>query len=155
MEETKKSKGTSYSSWWDASTWSMVGLVVVCCVIPCLIDGGQWWTVAICVAMIVFVLLALWSIRYRIDGNELVVYTLFIPSSYPIDKIKEIKPTNSILSAPATSLTHRLAITFTDRKVLKSSMPLVISPVRQDQFIKQLLAVNPVIKHLSNHDKGQ
>ena len=75
---------------------------------------------------------------YRIDGNKLVVYSLFIPTAYPIDKIKEIKPTKSVLSAPATSLSHRLAITFTDRKILKSYIPLIISPVRQEEFIRQL-----------------
>ena len=63
------------------------------------------------------------------------------------DKIKEIKPTKSVLSSPATSLSHRLAITFTDRKILKSYIPLIISPVRQDEFIRQLLSVNPEIKH--------
>lgn len=87
------------------------------------------------------------SIYYRIDGDKLVVYTFFIPTAYPIDKIKEIKPTKSVLSSPATSLTHRLAITFTDRKILKSSIPLIISPVRQEEFIQQLLSVNPEIKH--------
>jgi hypothetical protein len=98
--------------------------------------------------MLAFVLVTLLSIYYRIDGDKLVVYSFFIPASYPIDKIKEIKPTKSVLSSPATSLTHRLAITFTDRKILKSSMPLIISPARQDEFIRQLLSINPGIKHL-------
>lgn len=97
--------------------------------------------------MLAFILLIFISIYYRIDGDKLVVYQFFIPTAFPIDKIKEVKPTKSVLSAPATSLTHRLAITFTDRKVLKSSMPIIISPVRQEEFIRQLLSVNPKIKH--------
>lgn len=96
--------------------------------------------------MLAFMLVTFLGIYYRIDGNELVVYTFFIPTDYPIDKIKSIKPTKSILSAPATSLTHRIAITFTDRKVLKSSMPLVISPVSQEEFIAQLRNINPNIE---------
>lgn len=96
--------------------------------------------------MLVFVLLTLIGIYYRIDGDKLVVYTFVIPTAYPIDKIKEIKPTKSVLSSPATSLTHRLAITFTDRKILKSSIPLIISPVRQEEFIRKLLTINPKIK---------
>lgn len=32
------------------------------------------------------------------------------------------------------------------RKVLKSSTPLMISPVRQEEFIRQLTSVNPIIK---------
>lgn len=103
--------------------------------------------------MLAFVLVTFCSIYYKIDGNKLVVYSFFIPTAYPIDKIKEIKPTKSILSSPATSLTHRLAITFTDRKILKSSIPLIISPVHQDVFIRQLLSINPDINHETPGDR--
>lgn len=142
----QKVGGTRYKSLWDGSTWAVLGLVAVCCVVPCFLGIGICVTI-ICLAMLLFVLLTLIGIYYRIDGDKLVVYTFFIPTTYPIDKIKEIKPTNSILSAPATSLSHRLAITFTDRKILKSYMPLLISPVRQDEFINKLLSVNSNIKH--------
>ena len=142
----EKYRGSRYNSQWNGSTWFILGLVAVCCVAHCFFDDGIWPTI-ICIATLAFVLLTFLGIYYRIDGNKLVVYTFFIPAIYPIDKIKEIKPTKSVLSSPATSLTHRLAITFTDRKILKSSIPLIISPVRQDEFIRQLLSVNPEIKH--------
>jgi hypothetical protein len=109
-------------------------------------DDGIWTTI-ICLVMLAFVLVTFLSIYYRIDGDKLVVYTFFIPTAYPIDKIKEIKPTKSVLSSPATSLTQRMAITFTDRKILKSSIPLIISQVRKEEFIQQLLSVNLEIKH--------
>ena len=141
----KKFGGWRYSSRWDGSTWFILGLVAACCVVPCFLDDGIWPTI-ICLVMFAFVLLTFAGIYYRIDGDKLVVYTLFMPTVYPIDKIKEIKPTKSVLSSPAVSLSHRLAITFTDRKILKSSIPLIISPVRQDEFIGQLLAINPEIK---------
>jgi hypothetical protein len=51
-----------------------------------------------------------------------------------------------MLSAPATSLTKRLAISFTDRSVLKSSMPIIISPANRQLFIDTLLAINPDIE---------
>lgn len=142
----KKYRGTRYNSQWDGSTWFILGLVAVCCVVPCFLNDGIWPTI-ICLVMLAFVLVTLLSIYYRIDGDKLVVYSFFIPTIYPIDKIKEITPTKSVLSSPATSLTHRLAIIFTDRKILKSSIPLIISPVRQEEFIRQLLSVNPEIKH--------
>ena len=138
--------GTRYNSQWDGSTWFTLGLVAACCVVPCFMDDGIWPTI-ICLVMLAFVLVTLLSIYYRIDGDKLVVYSFFIPTAYPIDKIEEIKPTRSVLSAPATSLTHRLAITFTDRKILKSSILLIISPVRQEEIIRQLLSINPEIKH--------
>ncbi len=141
----RKYKGTRYSSWWDGSTSAMVGPVVIACLWPVFLDDWILPTV-ICAVTLVFVLLTLLGCYYRIDGENLVVYLFFIPTAYPINKIKSIKPTRSILSAPAISLIHRIAITFTDRKVLKSSMPLVISPVRQDEFIAQLLKINPDIE---------
>lgn len=142
----EKYEGTRYNSKWDGSTWFILGLVAVCCAVPYFLDDGIWPTI-ICLVMLAFVLVTFLSIYYRIDGDKLVVYSFFIPTAYPIDKIKEIKPTKSVLSSPATSLTHRLAITFTDRKILKSYMPLIISPVRQEEFIRHLRSINPEIKH--------
>lgn len=138
--------GTRYNSMWDGSTWFILGLVAVSCVVPCFLDDGIWPTI-ICIVMLAFVLVTFLSIYYRIDGDKLVVYSFFIPTAYPIDMIKEIKPTKSVLSSPATSLTHRLAITFTDRKILKSTIPLIISLARQEVFIRHLLSINPEIKH--------
>ena len=136
--------GFRYNSRWDGSTWFIIGLVAAGGVIPCFMDDGIW-PVVICLAMLIFVLVSFLSIYYRIDGDNLVVYTFFRPTAYPIGKIKDIRQTDSVLSAPATSLTRRLAITFTDRNILKSTMPLIISPVRQEEFICRLQAVNPEI----------
>lgn len=141
----KKFGGTRYNSQWDGSTWFILGLVAVCCAIPCFMNDGIWPTV-ICLSTLAFVLVTFLSIYYKIDGNNLVVYTFFVPTAYPIDKIKEFKPTKSVLSAPATSLTHRMAITFTEWKILKSTIPLIISPVHQEDFIRQLLTINPNIQ---------
>lgn len=142
----EKYEGTRYNSQWDGSTWFILAIVIICCIIPCFLDDGIWPTI-ICLIMLAFVIATLIGIYYKIDHDKLVVYSFFIPTAYPIDKIKEIKPTKSVLSAPATSLTDRLAITFTDRNVLKSFAPLIISPVDQEEFIQQLLAINPQIKH--------
>lgn len=141
----KKYGGARYNSRWDGSTWSIIGLVAANCILHYFLNDGMWPTI-ISLVMLAAVLLVLIGIYYRIDGDKLVVYTFFVPVAYPIDKIKEIKPTRSFLSSPATSLTHRLAITFTDRKILKSSIPLIISPARQEEFIRELLAINSGIK---------
>lgn len=136
-----KSMGTKYKSMWDWSTWLMLGLICACCIVSYFMDDGILPSI-VSLAVLAFILLTFLSIYYRIDGNRLMVYTFFIPKTYPIDRIVEIRPTKSSLSSPATSLTHRLAISFSDRKI-----PLVISPVRQEEFTRQLLAVNPEIKH--------
>ena len=139
-------KGTRYASRWDASTWLLLLVMVLVCIWPILLDG--YWVAPVIVAagmLMMFIGLFLGT-YYRIDGDKLVIYQFFKPTALPIDKISEISPTKTILAAPATSLTHRIAIRFSDRKVLKSSAPLVISPVHEDKFIAQLTAINPNIK---------
>ena len=139
-------KGTKYASRWDASTWLLLLLVVLVCIWPILLDG-YWVGPVIVAAGLVLLFIGLFlGTYYRIDGDKLVVYQFFTPTALPIDKISQISPTKTILAAPATSLTHRIAIKFSDRKVLKSSAPLVISPVRDKEFIAQLKAINPNIK---------
>lgn len=142
----KKYSGTRYASVMDASAWGSMGTVIVACISP-MIFAHEWWVILLMSAIILFVLLTYFGIYYRIDGKNLVVYQFFIPKAYPIDKIVEIKPTKSKLSAPATSLTRRLAIRFSDLSILRSYVPLMISPVRQQAFIAQLLSVNPAIKN--------
>lgn len=142
----KKYGGTRYNSLWDGSTWLIIALVAACCIWPMFLDDGILPVIISCVVL-AFIIVLFKSIYYKIDGNNLVVYQFFVPSAFPIDKIESVLPTKSIISSPATSFTHRLAIKFSDRKILKSTMPIIISPVRQQEFIAQLVSINPNIKH--------
>ena len=139
-------EGTRYASRWDASTWVLLMLMILVCIWPILLDGYWVGPIIVAVGMVASFIGLFLGTYYRIDGDKLVIYQFFTPTALPIDKISEIHRTKTILSAPATSLTHRIAIKFSDRKVLKSSAPLVISPVRQDEFIAQLRSINPAIK---------
>ncbi|MDE6228044.1 MAG: PH domain-containing protein [Muribaculaceae bacterium] len=141
----KKYKGSLYRSRWDASTWGLLLLVVAGCILPFFFDDDGLMPVLVSVWALIAMVVILRGIFYRIDGKELVVYQFYIPKAYPIDKIAEIIPVKSYLSAPATSFTHRIGIRFSDRKILKSTMLLVISPEREEEFIKQLKTVNPDI----------
>ncbi|MDE5814415.1 MAG: PH domain-containing protein [Muribaculaceae bacterium] len=138
--------GTRYASRWDSSTWLLLLFVVLVCIWPVLLDGDWVAPVIVAAGMIMMFIGLFLGTYYRIEGDKLVIYQFFKPTALPIDKISEISATKTILAAPATSLTHRLAIRFSDRKVLKSSAPLVISPVREVEFISQLMAINPAIK---------
>lgn len=142
----KKYRGVLYRSRWDASTWGLIALSSACCFLPLIFDDDGWTPLFVCVIVTLSLIVVMASVYYRIDGDSLIVYQFFIPAEYPIKKITEIKPVKSWLSAPATSLTHRIGITFLDRSVLKSAFPLVISPVRQEEFISQLKEINPLIK---------
>lgn len=85
------------------------------------------------------------SVKYAIRGNELGVRGMnYGWTWYPIDKIATIKKSSGILSASALS-TRRISIRFSDRKILKSSSPLEISPEDRDTFLAELLSVNPNI----------
>lgn len=142
----KKYGGVRFASRWDAGTWMLLILVVVCCIWPIFIDGDWVIPVILTVGTLAMILLVMLGIYYRIDGDQLVIYQFFTPTALPILKIKEIKPTKSLLSSPAAAMFHRIEISFTDRSVLKSSMPLVISPERLPDFIAMLKAVNPDIE---------
>lgn len=86
------------------------------------------------------------SVKYRICGENLGVRNTFYKWEwFPIAKITEAKKTTGILSGPCLS-TKRIAIKFSDKKILKSSMPLEISPKDRDGFIAELKKINPVIK---------
>lgn len=133
----------------DGSTWSVIALIVVCCAWPLLLETS-WVEILILICAAIVCIMPFFSIWYEIDGGDLVVYQFFRPARFPISKIKAVSPTKTLLSAPATSLKRRIAITFVDRSVLKSSMPLVISPANQSMFIEALLSVNPDITVVSN-----
>ncbi len=141
----KKYGGTRYNSEWDWFTWTILGLTAALCCWPIFIDF-EIGPLIVSLWSFAFILFCMLGIYYKIDGDQLIVYQLFIPTALPISKIANIKPTNTWLSGPAASATHRIAISFTDRKVLRSTGPLVISPVRKKEFVEQLLAINPAIK---------
>lgn len=85
------------------------------------------------------------SVKYKIcDGKLGIRNFLYKWELFPIDRISEVKKTSGILSAPALS-TKRISIKFSDKKILKSSMPLEISPKDRDGFIARLKEVNPSI----------
>ena len=85
------------------------------------------------------------SVKYQICDGKLGIRNFFYKWEwFPIDKISEVKKSSGILSAPALS-TKRISIKFSDKKILKSSMPLEISPKDRDGFIAQLKEINPNI----------
>lgn len=140
-----KCEGIRFNSAWDYSTWLIVALTAACLLWVFFLDN-EVVTVIICSVCLLFILVVFKSVYYVVIGDRLIVHTLFSSTAYPIDKIESVTATKIALSAPATSLTKRIAITFSDRKILKSSMPLIISPVRRQQFVDLLSSINHEIK---------
>ncbi len=140
-----KCNGTKYRSVWDWLTYGLVGAITAYMVVMYVLFP-TWVMIAIGVPFIFAIVLMLRSVCYFVDGDELVVHVWPSTSRYPIRKIASVTRTTGLMASTATSATQRLAIRFTDRSVLKSAMPIYISPVRQDEFIRQLLEINPNIR---------
>lgn len=139
---------TRYNTLLDWSTWLLIAFVEAVCLIPLCFDSDREMRmviIGVAVIFLIFMLILFKGIYFIIDGKNLVIYEFFRPTVLPIDKVESIAPIKTILACSATSLANRLAIKFSDRTVLKSSMPLIISPVRQKEFINQLLQINPRI----------
>ena len=127
--------------WW---VWGAVifsaGVIFLCGI------GTSWVFTAIYGTCIIGLeIVSFLGVWYTIEGDTLTVYNLFRPLRLPIDKISEIKYCHGCIAGPALSL-RRLAIKFKDRSVLKSFMPIEISPKDRDVFVAHLLRINPDIK---------
>ena len=129
--------------WWIPA---MVVFTVAVAFIGPIIDGEIFIVgifIGVLLGLIEIVMFA--SVKYQICDGKLGIRSLFYKWEwFPIDKISEVKKSSGILSAPALS-TRRISIKFSDKKILKSSMPLEISPKDRDGFIAQLKGINPNI----------
>lgn len=137
---------TTYQSAWGWLPWTVMAFTAACCLWPIAVDPHAWLPILHAVLAVACEYILFRSIYYKVVGDQLWVYAFFRPAKYPIRKIAQIRPTKSILSAPAISITARLAITFTDRSIMRSYLPLVISPKDRAKFIAQLRDINPEIK---------
>ena len=130
--------------WWIIF---VLGFIMVFVFYILLWIGIEWWIVLI-IALPLFgmVGLSICQISYVIKDDELGVHTEARCIWYPIEKIKEVRKVKSILAAPAMSFT-RVQIKF-ERGTTKTAVPLEISPKDSDNFIQDLLRINPDIKFI-------
>lgn len=124
--------------WWVWLVFLFVAVVTVAVAID-----STWFALSFGGTMLIGVLLIV-DCWYEIDGDQLVVYQFFRPNRFPIDKIAEVKKTTGILATAGMSC-RRVSVKFTNRSVMKSAMPLELSPKDRDGFMKQLKEINPAI----------
>lgn len=127
--------------WW---LW----LVLVVCFVLVFICGTDlpWWCIALAeIGTVGFIVVSMFGTWYTIEGDTLSVYQFFRPLRLPILKIKEVRYCRGYLAGPALS-SRRLSVSFTDRLVLKSAMPIEISPADRAAFVAHLLSINPNLK---------
>ncbi|MDE6556302.1 MAG: hypothetical protein K2K55_05000 [Duncaniella sp.] len=134
-----------YRSRWDAATWALIALTLCCSILPLFLDDDGLIPVFVGVLVVAVEILILKSIYYRVDRRGLTVYRLFRPTVYPVDKIYEISRPAGYTPGPATSITRRLAISFSGSSLPSGSNPLVISPLDETSFLRHVMLVNPCI----------
>lgn len=103
-------------------------------------DVAEWGIVVILAAVSLFIGFILSGIRYSVSPDNLTVHTShFSRTEIPVSAIRKIRETNNPLSSPAGSL-DRLEIFY------NKFDSIIISPVRTEEFLKELLASNPNIE---------
>ena len=116
--------------------------LVIVMIIPFLIviiltmREGNWVGILITLPIAAFIIHMFATTDYTINSTTLRVRSgFFVKISVDIASIKSISETNTILSAPATSL-GRLEITYNKYD------SVVISPKNKAEFIADILAIN-------------
>lgn len=103
---------------------------------------GVWLIMVINASVMLFIVHNLFTTDYTISGDALVIRSgLMFRTVVPIKSIRKIKPSTSVLSAPALSLKGRLELFY------GKSATLIISPADPDSFLCTLLEINPDISH--------
>lgn len=109
--------------------------IVIC------IRDKEWWAIGIQFLVFILIMYLLYDTNYIITIGNLKVNSGFIVNkNIPIAEIKSIKKTDSILSAPAASLTDRIEVFYGNSK------SIVISPKDKQGFVEELLKQNSDIK---------
>lgn len=129
--------------WW---VWAFVGFTLFI-IFAMAISVSWWFSLFYGAALTALMIALLFGVWYVIDGETLIVYMFFRPMRLPIRKIKSVRFCRGYTSSAALSFT-RVSIKFVDRSVLKSSLPLEISPKNREKFVQDLVMTNPRIEIL-------
>ncbi len=138
----ERQNATKYPSKVSSGLVILIFLLVYGPLIPAILkspDGKITVTIVIATLVLLFVLYHFYNTVYTIDKNKLQVRCgLFSYRPIPIDAIKVVTRTNSIISAPASSF-DRIQIDYLNDK------SIVISPKDKRRFINDMRQINPNI----------
>lgn len=98
-------------------------------------EDAIWMLISFLTFALIYIALV-FPLEYRIEEDILVIRYGFVKSKIEYDKIKSVKATRSLLSAPALSL-DRLAIDCGD------AFPVLVSPKSKIDFLKDLSTKTP------------
>lgn len=122
----------------DKIYWVILLFFVVMAVYGIIIQ--EWLMAIISTISSAYFCLIFFTMRYVIDDEYLLIRTKFFPSQkVALQNIRKIEESNSILAAPAFSF-DRLEI------IYNKYDSILVSPENKEQFIADLLNVNPEIE---------
>lgn len=122
----------------DKIYWVILLFFVVMAVYGIIIQ--EWLMAIISTISSAYFCLIFFTMRYVIDDEYFSIRTKFFPSQkVTLQDIRKIEESNSILAAPAFSF-DRLEIFYTKYD------SILVSPENKEQFIADLLNVNPEIE---------
>lgn len=140
---------TVYRSRVDLWIW-LVGAVVLILLIVNAVYAPWYLALIQTVGVLSWPIIMLFGVKYAIEGDELLVYQYFRCRPLPVAEIKEVIYSRGYANCVGLSK-YRLTINFYDNHgLLKSCLPLAISPADRDAFVEQLLTINPDIKVVRN-----
>ena len=129
--------------WLFGLVWGVVTGLLAGGLLFVLAPGGDprlgWALVRAGLAALLGVLLTTYPLDYEITGTELVARSGFMRWRVPLADIQEVRPTRSVLSAPAWSL-DRLRVEYLKGGV---ACALLISPEDQAAFLRDLVDAAP------------
>lgn len=138
-------KRTVYKSKVDWWVYALLILVIAVCLVGPLYGGDNGvWIILPLLGVLAMMVFGMSGVKYEIRGNQLGVRNLYRWTWVPVDKIAEVRKTRGGLATAAMSA-DRVSIYLSDRNVLRSSMPIIISPENRDEFIADLKSINPDI----------
>lgn len=104
-----------------------------------MVTSKSWLGLLIILVVLAFILHLFLNTNYTIEGHQLIVKSGFLyNSTIDIQTISKVSETNNPLSSPAISL-DRLEIRY------GSHNSVIISPREKQDFLDQLLQINPEI----------
>ncbi|HOP12623.1 PH domain-containing protein [Lentimicrobium sp.] len=123
------------SVWYTLATLFTIGIFIL------LLLQDPWFIGLLLLPLIVFMVSIYFRTHYRIHPvNGLTVTCgLFYKKTFDLMSLQSIRPTSNPLSSPALSL-KRLELRFRNRETI------MISPVKQEEFIELLKSINPEIE---------
>ena len=127
----------NYNSRIDAYTWLNLFLSVAVFALPNFVFNFSWVYFGIMLLADIWVITSVFTTRYVLEENEVVVKSGFFKFGISYDRIVQINKKNSLFSASSHTAIKCIELKFGDDKYNTRSVK--ISPEREEDFLTKLV----------------